>query len=544
MSCLWPYLNVLSVAAATVSFVSREGPSGGRCGQLAQSEVLRAYKFALAPTRSQLGKLARHAGASRWAFNHALAAKKTAHEQWRSQVAQLVEAGTPEAEARKKVRVPIPSKPTIQKELNRIKGDSRKGVDGVCPWWHEVNTYAFQSAFVDADAAWKNWLDSFKGARAGRRVGYPRFKNKGRAKDSFRLHHDVKKPGIRLVGYRRLRLPKIGEVRLHESGKRLARLIDRGHAVVQSVTVSRGGHRWYASVLCKVTTELPEQPTRRQRANGRIGADLGVKHLAALSQPLVADDAASHFVENPRHLRQAEKRLVKAQRALSRTRKGSRRREKAKRRLGRVHHEVAVRREGLLHQLTKKLASGFAEVAVEDLHVVGMTHSAKGTREVPGRNVRAKAGLNKAILDASPGELRRQLAYKTTWHGSKLAVLDRWWPSSKTCSDCGWRNPSLTLTDRVFRCGNAMCALVMDRDLNAARNIAAHATPLETHVACDRRETQNARGASVRPPAPRGRRQEAAKREDTGPPGPVPPQRSDPLAPHHAQPNPELAKPH
>ncbi|MGP3990842.1 hypothetical protein [Streptomyces sp. 3N207] len=149
-----------------------------------------------------------------------------AHEEWRGQVAALVDGGAQEAEARKRVKVPVPSKQVIQKELNRTKGDSRKGVDGLCPWWHEVNTYAFQSAFVDADTAWKNWLTSLKGARAGRRVGYPRFKKKGRARDSFRLHHDVNKPGIRLASYRRLRLPVIGEVRLHESAKQLTKLVE------------------------------------------------------------------------------------------------------------------------------------------------------------------------------------------------------------------------------------------------------------------------------------------------------------------------------
>ena len=500
------------------------------------TEVLRAFKFTLDPTPAQAEALARHAGAARWAFNHALAAKVAAHERWRTEVAALVAHGVPEAEARKRTRVPVPTHPAIKKALNQVKGDSRKGVDGVCPWWHEVSTYCFQSAFDDADRAWRNWLDSLSGKRAGRRVGYPRFKKKGRSRDSFRLHHDVKKPTIRLAGYRRLRLPKIGEVRLHDSGKRLARLTDRGQAVVQSVTISRGGHRWYASVLCKVTTDLPEKPTARQRDAGRVGVDVGVKYLAALSKPLDAGDGTTRFVLNPRHIRAAEKRLTRAQRALSRTRKGSARREKAKRRVGRLHHEVTVRRVMALHRLTKRLATGFAVVAVEDLNVAGMTRSAKGTIEAPGRRVRQKAGLNRAILDASPGELRRQLTYKTSWYGSRLAVLDRWFPSSKTCSDCGWQNPRLTLSDRVFVCGDPSCGLRMDRDVNAARNIERHAELADSHVACDTRETQNARGVPVRPAVPRGRGRGAAKREDTGPPGLVPPQRSDPLAFPHQRP--------
>ncbi|GGT44930.1 RNA-guided endonuclease InsQ/TnpB family protein [Nonomuraea spiralis] len=457
---------------------------------MARQQILRAFKFALAPTQSQEAELRRHAGASRWAFNHALAAKTTAHASWRAQVAALVEAGTAEDVARKQIKIAVPRKPEVQTAWIAGRGDSRAGQDGACPWFHEVSTYCFQSAFQDADTAWKNWLDSLKGRRAGRRVGYPRFKKRGRSRDSFRIHHDVKRPGIRLATHRRLRILRLGEVRLHDSVKRLARLLARGEAVVQSVTVSRGGDRWYASVLCKVSADLPQRPTRRQAAAGVVGLDLGVTHLVALSQPADLGHGPVQLVNNPRHLAAAQVRLRRAQRALSRTQKGSARREKVKKRLSRLHEQLAVRRVGFLHQVTKRLATGFGVVAVEDLHVAGMTRSARGTVESPGRNVRQKAGLNRAILDTSPAELRRQLTYKTSWYGSTLAVLDRWFPSSKTCSACGRQNPRLTLADRVFTC---VCGLTLNRDINAARNIAAHAVavaaPVAETVAPDRGET-------------------------------------------------------
>lgn len=492
-----------------------------------QTEILRAFKFTLDPTSAQIEALSRHAGAARWAFNHALAAKVAAHEQWLADIAALVEQGTPEAEARKKIRAAIPNFVGVTSEWRETRG--LPADQGGSPWYAGLNTYCFVSGFRDADRAWKNWLDSLAGRRAGRRVGYPKIKKKGRARDSFRLHHDVKKRAIRLVSYRRLRIPTIGEVRLHHSGKQLSRMVGRGQAVVQSVTVSRGGHRWYASVLCKVTIEVPERPSRRQRERGTVGVDLGVKHLAALSRPLVGDDEAALFVENPRHLQRTEKRLLKAQRALSRAAKGSARRGKARRRVGRLHHEVAVRRKSALHQVTKRLVTGFAVVAIEDLNVAGMIRGARGTVEAPGRKVRQKAGLNRSIIDTAPGEFRRQLTYKTSWYGSKLAVLDRWFPSSKTCSMCGWRNPSLTLKDRTFRCDN--CETAIDRDYNAARNIARHAVLPDQHVARDARETKNARGAPVRPAALRGGRLGASKREDMAPVV-MPPQRSDSLAPH------------
>lgn len=249
----------------------------------------------------------------------------------------------------------------------------------------QVSTYAFQSAFADADNAWKNWLASLTGSRAGRKLGAPRFKSKHRSRDSFRIHHDVNNPTIRPDdGYRRITVPRLGSLRVHDSTKRLKRTLDRG-AVIQSVTISRGGHRWYASVLVKAPA-TKATPTRRQRAAGTVGVDLGVHHLAALS--------TGDIIDNPRHLAAGQKRLAKAQRALARTEKGSNRRRGAAARVGRRHHEIAERRATTLHTLTKHLAAGWATVAIEDLNVAGMTRSARGTIDNPGTNVRAKSGLN------------------------------------------------------------------------------------------------------------------------------------------------------
>ncbi|MFI6883774.1 RNA-guided endonuclease InsQ/TnpB family protein [Streptosporangium canum] len=489
---------------------------------MTQHEVLKVFRFTLDPTLAQQATLRRYAGAARWAFNHALAVKVAAHEQWRTQVSALTKTGLPRDVARKQVEIAIPAKPAIQKAWVSNRGDSRTGQDGICPWSHEVNNYCFQSAFDDADTAWKNWLDSITGRRAGARAGHPRFKKKGRTRDSFRIAHDVKKPGIRLTTYRRLRIPKLGEVRLHDSAKRLARLIARDQALVQSVTVCRGGHRWYACVLCKVRVDLPDKPTRRQTAGGAIGVDWGVTHLIALSAPADLGHGPTRLLDNPRHLRAAARRLRRAQQALSRTRKGSTRRQKAKRRLTRLHGQVAARRATFLHTITKRLTTGFSIVAIEDLHVTGMTRSARGTLQAPGHNVRQKAGLNRSILDAAPAEIRRQLTYKASWYGATIAVINRWYPSSKTCSACGKQNPRLTRADRIFICPS--CGLRMNRDVNAARNLAACA------VASDRGETQNARRAPVSLPAYRGRQHRAVKREDAKPSGNAPPRQRNLLA--------------
>jgi putative transposase len=445
---------------------------------------LRAYRLCLDPTRAQVSMLAGHAGAARWAFNYALAVKVAAHQEWRAAVAALVEQGADEAVARKSVKHPIPSKPAIQKLWQAERGDSRADEVGLSPWWHEYSTYAFQSAFADTDFAWKNWLSSLSGLRKGKAVGYPKFKKKGRSRDSFRIHHNVKKPSIRPDGYRRLVVPRIGSIRLHSTSKRLVRELARG-SVVQSVTISRQGHRWYAAVLVRTATKLVGVTTKAQRVAGRVGVDLGVSAMAALD--------TGELVPNPRGARASAKRLTRAQRALSRTQRGSARRRRAARRVGRLHYLLGERRATGLHVLTKRLATGWAEVAVEDLAVASMTASARGTIENPGKRVRQKAGLNREILDVSPGTIRRQLEYKTQWYGSKLAVCDRWFPSSKTCSACGVAKAKLTLADRMFRCD--ACGLVINRDVNAARNIAKAAIISSSEVASGNGETLNGRGA-------------------------------------------------
>ncbi len=252
---------------------------------------------------------------------------------------------------------------------------------------------------------------------------------------------------------------------------------------------------------------MPDKPTRAQIERGTVGVDWGISHLATLSQPLDPADPGTIHVANPRHLDQWARQLAKAQRALSRTERGSKRRVKAARRVGAIQHRIAQRRATTVHLLTKQLAGRFATVAVEDLNVRGMSASARGTVEQPGRRVRQKAGLNRAVLDAAPGELRRQLAYKTSWYGSTLAVLDRWHPSSKTCSSCGTAKPKLSLSERVFTC--TTCDLAIDRDHNAAINIARHAVPLvERDV--------NARRSPL--PADDGRDGRAERQKREGPP--------------------------
>jgi putative transposase len=182
-----------------------------------------------------------------------------------------------------------------------------------------------------------------------------------------------------------------------------------------------------------------------------VGVDLGVKTLATLSDGTV--------VPNPRYLKHCLKKLKRCQRAVSRKQKGSHNRRKSAQRLGKLHRTVANQRANTLHQLTSRLAKTKSVVVIEDLNMSGMLKNHH---------------LAQAIGDGGFGEFRRQLTYKAAWYGCQVLVASRWEPSSKTCSGCGWVDGDLDLGDRTFVCRNpkVRCGLVIDRDLNAAINLA------------------------------------------------------------------------
>ena len=199
-----------------------------------------------------------------------------------------------------------------------------------------------------------------------------------------------------------------------------------------------------------------------------IGVDLGVKTLAVISDGRV--------IENPKHLAAAQRRLTTASRSYARTQRGSAGRRHAAERLAKLHARVGYLRKDALHKLTTDLARSHGTLVIEDLNVAGMVRN---------------HSLARAISDASFGEFRRQLAYKAVKFGSTLVVADRWMPSSKTCSNCGTVKTKLSLGERTFRCEH--CDLILDRDLNAARNLVHLITP---SVAWSSPETVNGGGAT------------------------------------------------
>jgi putative transposase len=214
---------------------------------------------------------------------------------------------------------------------------------------------------------------------------------------------------------------------------------------------------------------MPDVPLSAPDSARVVGIDLGLKDFATLT------DAPP--VPAPRFFRKGQRKLRKAQRSLSRREPGSNRRGKAKIRVARTHQKIANKRGDFLHKLTTKLVAEHDGICIEDLSLKGL--------------VRTK--LAKSFTDASLGEFRRQLEYKSVWNRKHLAVIDRWFPSSRMCRDCKAINATLTLSDRKWAC---VCGAVHDRDPNAANNIKDEGLRI---LAAGHAERLNARGDTVRP---------------------------------------------
>jgi putative transposase len=417
--------------------------------------VAQAYRFALDPTPTHRRALASHCGAARVAHNWGL---------------RLVEERLEQRRAGEDVEVPW-TLAALRREWNRAKQQ-------VAPWWAENSKEAYSSGLDGLARALKNWTDSRNGRRKGRSVGFPRPKKKNRGRDACRFTTGQ----IKILPDRQhVQLPRIGVLKTHESTRKLARRIEQGTARILAATISRQADRWFVSFTVEVQRHV-------QSDNGCatvVGVDAGIRHLAVLS--------TGRVIPNPKALECSLRKLRRLNRQLHRRQPDSMRRHQTRRQLARVHAHAANLRRDSLHKLTTTLATQHGTVVVEHLNVAGMVRNRH---------------LARALSDSGLAELRRQLAYKTAWYGSRLVVADRFYPSSKTCSACGWVKAKLTLAERTFTC--EACGLGIDRDLNAARNLAK----LAQDVAQSGWETRNARGAD-RETQPAG--QVAMKREPSSP---------------------------
>lgn len=371
---------------------------------------LQAYKYQLKTNLTDERLLRRFAGSCRFVFNKALA---------------------------------------LQQELH-AKGEKKLTYVGLCKslteWRHSPETdwlskspvHPLQQALKDLERAYTNFF--------AKRADFPRFKKKGQG-DSIR-YPDPKQFKIDQDN-NRIFLPKIGWIHYRNS-----RIIE---GTSKNITVSLSGGCWYISIQTERDVEQPVHPS-----TSIIGIDVDIAKLATLSDGTVFEPVNS-FKKN-------QQRLARYQRAMSRKQKFSSNWKKAKSKVQKVHTRIANVRKDYLHKTTTTISQNHAIVCIEDLKIKNMSKAANGTIEKPGRNVRAKSGLNRSILDQGWHEFRRQLEYKQVWLGGEiLAVPAR--NTSRQCTVCGHTEAGNRTSQASFRC--TACGHEANADLNAACNILA-----------------------------------------------------------------------
>jgi putative transposase len=292
-------------------------------------------------------------------------------------------------------------------------------------WLNEISVAAIQQKIRDFQETSKQFFSKTR----KKRIGRPSFKKKSGIQ-SYRLPNQKFS-----LGDNKIRLEKIGWVKM-----RVDRAIPDESKILSCTISMNCCGQYFVSVLVE-TLILHKHKTGKM-----VGIDLGLKSFATLS--------GSTVIDNIKFFREKQSEIVKIQRHLSRKKKGGNRYRKNKLRIARLHNKIANKRNYFLHSVTTYLADNYDVICIEDLNVSGMLSNHK---------------LAKAISDTSFYQFRSMLEYKCNWYGKELVVIDRFYPSSKTCSKCGWKKEDLTLSDRVFKCEN--CGMEIDRDLNAAINI-------------------------------------------------------------------------
>lgn len=405
--------------------------------------TVQAFKFTLEPTEVQAASLARHFGARRKAFNWTVATMKADLTAYRGHG----------------IETDKPSFRGLRAHWNRVK-------DEVCvnpvtgeTWWRECSKEAYADGVRGAVDAYWNWQKSRAGKREGKRMGFPRFKKKGRDQDRVTFTTGA----LRVEPDRRhLTIPVIGTVRTHENTRRIERLIAKDRARILGIGVRRNGTRLDATV--RVLVQRPIQPNVAL-PDSRVGVDVGVRRLATVAndQGVVLEQ-----VPNPRPLDTALRELRHVSRARSRCTKGSRRYRERTRELSRLHRRVNDVRTHHVHVLTTRLAKTHGRIVVEGLDAAGMLKQ-KG---LPGARARRRG-----LSDSALGTPRRHLSYKTGWYGSQLVVADRWYPSSKICHACGHKQDIGWAETWVCDPTDGGCSAVHQRDDNAAINLARYEEP-------------------------------------------------------------------
>lgn len=411
----------------------------------------RGYKYELRINNKERTTLTKCAGIARFAWNWGLTERRTRYQ---------TQTGTAQwTDAIKQ-----------HKELNRLKRTE-------FPWMYEVSKCVPQEAHRDLDRAYQNFFTNLRQRKRNqttRYVGLPNFKKKGKCKDSFRLTGVIRL----FPATKRVQLARLGQLRLKE------RSTLPESARILNATVSRTADRWYVAL-----TVEEEPPVPNPNEGPLIALDKGLSVFAGLSSGIPI--LRPKFIL--RHTRK-HRRLTKAH---SRKLNGSYNKRKSVLKLARFYRRMTNQQLNFLHQTSTYLAKNHSMIVTEDLHVKGLIRNKK---------------LSKYWADLAHGAFQRLLSYKVSLYSSKLIEIDRWFPSSKLCSNCLYYHRELTFAERVFRC--PLCGLVLDRDQNAAVNVANYYyiyQPLIAPVAASSAETLNACGEAIRPVAQQARLEEPGR---------------------------------
>lgn len=369
---------------------------------------LQAFKFQLRPNSQQEREMRRFSGACRFVFNKALALQNENHEAGNKNL-PYVKMATWLVEWKKE--------PETQ-------------------WLKESPSQPLQHALKDLERAYKNFFQ--------KRAAFPRFKKRGQS-DSFRYPQGVKLD----QGNNRISLPKLGWISYRNSREVVGE--------VKNVTVSQVCGKWYVSIQTEYEVSEPQH-----ESESMVGLDAGIAKLATLSDGTIFEPVNS-FKTN-------QKKLARLQREMSRKVKFSNNWKKAKRKVQNLHSRIANIRRDYLHKVSTTISKNHAMIVIEDLKVASMSKSAVGTVSQHGRNVRAKSGLNRSILDQGWYELRRQLEYKQLWRGGQVLAINPAYTSQK-CACCGHTAKENRLSQSKFEC--QMCGYTDNADINGARNILA-----------------------------------------------------------------------
>ncbi len=372
----------------------------------------KAFRFRLSPTKKQSEQLLQFAGSCRYIFNHFLAIQKDLYQQRK-------ETNNPE--------IRFLSYPQTSALLTQLKREEATS------WLTSTPNHSLQQSLMDLDRAIKGWL--------AKKTGFPKFKKKGQ-------HDSIRFPVPPVVNQetRQVKLPKLGLVKYRKSREIIG--------TIRSATISREGQHWFISILAEQSENLDPHPSQTP-----IGIDVGVTHFLTLS--------TGEHIDLP-NLDRLIHRITSLQQRLSHKKKGSNNCKKARQRLTKAYAKLSYVRQDFLHKTSTALAKNHSYIVMEDLKVSNMMRSAKGTVDKPGRNVKAKSGLNRSIAKQAWSTFRNLLTYKLNDLNGELRLVD---PrhTSQTCPQCLTTDKRNRKSQSKFKC--ISCGHRANADHNAATNI-------------------------------------------------------------------------